>query len=157
MNCRRATQQSTAKKQNTSSSSCFLSFEPTITLPTKTDTPKNTPSHSLHTMSSTTIDNTDKEDQNQLLDALQSSTGKLKVDLGKKVRLVSVLVDNKQAIVAKVAVISRTTGETLQESIPEKKGFSRKQKHKDVGLVIFVAAKAFAAYKAAKIDLVVET
>ena len=103
------------------------------------------------------MDNTNKEDQNQLLDALQSSTGKLKVNLGKKVCLVSVLVDNKQSIVAKVAVISQTTGETLQEAIPEKKGFSRKQKHKDVGLVIFVAAKAFAAYKAAKIDLVVET
>ena len=103
------------------------------------------------------MDSTNKEDQNQLLDALQSSTGKLKVDLAKKVRLVSVLVDNKQSIIAKVTAISRTTGETLQEAIPEKKGFSRKQKHKDVGLVIFVAAKAFAAYKAAKIDLVAET
>ena len=108
-------------------------------------------------MSSSAADVNTKEDQNQLLDALQSSTGKLKVDLGKKVRLVSVLVDNKQLIVAKAAVISRTTGKTLEEAIPEKKGFSRKQKHKDVGLVIFIAAKAFAAYKAAKNDLVPET
>ena len=108
-------------------------------------------------MSSAVADVNTKEDQNQLLDALQSSTGKLKVDLATKVRLVSVLVDKKQSIVAKVTAISRTTGETLQEAIPEKKGFARRNKHKDVGLVIFVAAKAFAAYKAAKIDLVVET